>query len=157
MEVLPVPPLAIGSVPVTPLVKLISSSVPPSVKFPELVTVPVRVSPLTVPVPPTLVTDPLLAETYSKAEPPELTASTCPADPKAVRFVPPLAIARVPPKVIVPAVVIGPPDEVRPVLPVLNATLVTEPAPAAAKDNFPLPSVLKNVPAEPSPSGSSKL
>jgi hypothetical protein len=34
--------------------------VPPSVKLPEVVTVPVRVSPLTVPVPPTLVTVPVL-------------------------------------------------------------------------------------------------
>ena len=45
-----VPPIAGG------LAKL---KVPPKVRFPEVVTVPVRVSPLTVPVPPTLVTDPL--------------------------------------------------------------------------------------------------
>ena len=57
-EVIPVPPFATGSVPITPLAKLMSSSVPPSVKFPELVTVPVRVNPLTVPVPTTEVTEP---------------------------------------------------------------------------------------------------
>ena len=37
-------------------------NVPPSVKLPEVVTVPVNVSPLTVPVPPTLVTVPELFE-----------------------------------------------------------------------------------------------
>jgi hypothetical protein len=36
------------------------SRVPPSVKLPELVTVPVNVKPLTVPVPPTEVTVPVL-------------------------------------------------------------------------------------------------
>ena len=44
-----VPPIAGG---------LDKSSVPPSVRFPELVTVPVKVKPLTVPVPPTEVTVP---------------------------------------------------------------------------------------------------
>jgi hypothetical protein len=36
------------------------SKVPPSVRFPLVVTVPVKVRPLTVPVPPTLVTVPTL-------------------------------------------------------------------------------------------------
>ena len=54
--VTPVPPLATGSVPVTCEVKLTLDSVPPSVRLPVLVTVPVSVMPLTVPVPPTLVT-----------------------------------------------------------------------------------------------------
>jgi hypothetical protein len=54
----PVPPLATGSVPVTWLVRLTPESVPPSVRFPALVTVPVNVMPFTVPVPPTLVTEP---------------------------------------------------------------------------------------------------
>ena len=46
-----VPPIAGG---------LDKSRVPPSVKLPELVTVPVKVKPLTVPVPPTEVTVPVL-------------------------------------------------------------------------------------------------
>lgn len=46
-----VPPIAGG---------LDKSSVPPSVKLPELVTVPVKVIPETVPVPVTLVTVPLV-------------------------------------------------------------------------------------------------
>ena len=54
--VTPVPPLATGRVPVTWEVKLTPESVPPSVRFPVLVTVPLSVMPLTVPVPPTLVT-----------------------------------------------------------------------------------------------------
>ena len=58
-EVMPVPPFATGSVPVTWLVRLTLDNVPPSVKLPVDVTVPVRVMPLTVPVPPTLVTVPL--------------------------------------------------------------------------------------------------
>ena len=58
-EVIPVPPLATGSVPVTWVVKLTFESVPPSVKLPVDVTVPVNVMPLTVPVPETLVTLPL--------------------------------------------------------------------------------------------------
>jgi hypothetical protein len=57
-EVTPVPPLATGRVPVTCEVRSTLASVPPSVRLPELVTVPVRVMPLTVPVPPTLVTVP---------------------------------------------------------------------------------------------------
>ena len=57
-EVIPVPPLATGSVPVTWVVRSTLASVPPSVRLPEVVTVPVRVIPLTVPVPPTLVTVP---------------------------------------------------------------------------------------------------
>jgi hypothetical protein len=54
--VTPVPPLATGSVPVTWEVKLTPDSAPPRVRLPVLVTVPVRVIPLTVPVPLTLVT-----------------------------------------------------------------------------------------------------
>lgn len=56
--VCPVPPLAIGSVPVTCVVKLTFDSVPPSVRLPLDVTVPDRLMPLTVPVPDTLVTVP---------------------------------------------------------------------------------------------------
>tara|TARA_R110002126_G_scaffold77034_1_gene192261 strand:- start:67 stop:858 length:792 start_codon:yes stop_codon:yes gene_type:complete len=75
--VTPVPPLATGRVPVTPEARFISSSVPPRVKLPELVTVPVKVRPLTVPAPLTLVTVPAPpADTYSKAVPAPFTAST---------------------------------------------------------------------------------
>ena len=38
----------------------VTASVPPNVKLPLVVTVPVRVNPLTVPVPPTLVTVPVV-------------------------------------------------------------------------------------------------
>jgi hypothetical protein len=46
------------------------SNVPPSVKLPELVTVPVKVKPLTVPVPATEVTepDPLLLKVFQSVE-----------------------------------------------------------------------------------------
>ena len=44
-------------------------------------------------------------------------------------FVPPLAIAKVPAKVIVPDVVIGPPEVVSPVVPPDTATEVTVPDP----------------------------
>jgi hypothetical protein len=55
-----VPPLAIGSVSVTALIKETLLRVPPSVIAPLLVTVPVNVKPLTDPVPLTLVTVPAL-------------------------------------------------------------------------------------------------
>ena len=45
--------------------------------------------------------------------------------------VPPLATAKVPAKVIVPAAVIGPPEVVRPVVPPDTSTLVTVPVPPA--------------------------
>ena len=54
IEVAPVPPLATGNVPVTCDVRLTPDNVPPSVRLPELVTVPERLIPLTVPVPLTL-------------------------------------------------------------------------------------------------------
>ena len=58
VEVVPVPPFAIGRVPVTCVVRLTPESAPPNVKLPVVVTVPVKVMPLTVPVPPTDVTEP---------------------------------------------------------------------------------------------------
>jgi hypothetical protein len=58
VEVVPVPPLATGSVPVTCEVKSTFANVPPSVIFPEEVTVPESEMPLTVPVPETEVTVP---------------------------------------------------------------------------------------------------
>ena len=60
VDVMPVPPLPIGSVPVTAEVKLTPDRVPPRVSEPDAVTVPVRVRPLTVPVPATLVTVPVV-------------------------------------------------------------------------------------------------
>lgn len=55
-----VPPLAMGSVPVTAVVKLTPESVPPNVSEPDAVIVPVSVRPLTVPAPVTEVTVPVL-------------------------------------------------------------------------------------------------
>ena len=54
----PLPRLAIGKFPVTCVVKSTLDNVPPSVRLPELVTLPVSVMPLTVPVPLTDVTVP---------------------------------------------------------------------------------------------------
>ncbi len=70
VEVVPVPPLAIGSVPVTCVAKFTPDSVPPSVRSPEDVTVPVKVMPFTVPVPPTDVTpSAVLVAIFTKSEP----------------------------------------------------------------------------------------
>ena len=49
---------AAGAVLIVPVVKATDVIEPPRVKFPVLVTVPVKVKPLTVPVPPTEVTVP---------------------------------------------------------------------------------------------------
>jgi hypothetical protein len=65
-SVAPVPPFRTGKVPVTCVARLTPDNVPPSVKFPEEVTVPVNVMPLTVPVPLTDVTVPAPA-TVSQA------------------------------------------------------------------------------------------
>jgi hypothetical protein len=51
--------LAIGNVPVTCVVRLTPDNAPPRVSEPDVVTVPVSVIPLTVPVPPTDVTVPV--------------------------------------------------------------------------------------------------
>jgi hypothetical protein len=69
LVVTPVPPLATGNVPETWVVKLTPDNVPPNVKLPELVTVPVKVMPFTVPVPPTDVTvpEPLLLKVVQSA------------------------------------------------------------------------------------------
>lgn len=58
--VAPVPPFPTGSVPVTAEVKLTPDKVPPRVRLPDEVTVPVSVRPLTVPAPVTEVTVPVL-------------------------------------------------------------------------------------------------
>ena len=57
-EEAPVPPFATGSMPVTCVVKSTPDSVPPRVSEPDVVTEPVSVMPLTVPVPLTEVTVP---------------------------------------------------------------------------------------------------
>jgi hypothetical protein len=73
----------------------VTASVPPSVRDPEVVTVPLRLSPLTVPVPPTEVTVPAF-----DVKPEGLLAGYAPkavkAAPAEVAPVPPLAIATVP-------------------------------------------------------------
>jgi hypothetical protein len=83
-EVALVPPLAIGSVPVTAEVKLTPVRVPPRVSEPEEVTVPVRVRPLTVPVP--------------------LTDVTVPAPPVAAMVIPPALLVTLTPE---PAVIVA--------------------------------------------------
>ena len=62
--VTPVPPFATGNVPLTPVAKGIAERVPPRVNDPYEVTVPVSVSPLTVPAPETLVTVPVLTPRF---------------------------------------------------------------------------------------------
>jgi hypothetical protein len=52
--------LALGAVLIVPVVRATDVIEPPRVKFPVLVTVPVKVKPLTVPVPPTEVTVPVV-------------------------------------------------------------------------------------------------
>ena len=54
--------LALGAVLIVPVVRATDVIEPPRVKFPVLVTVPVKVKPLTVPVPLTEVTVPTLTE-----------------------------------------------------------------------------------------------
>ena len=148
----PVPPLATGSVPLTWLVRLTPESVPPSVKLPDDVTVPVSVIPLTVPVPPTDVTVPLpvpaprLARAVAASVapvPPDATgnvpvvkadvlvAYTAPPDVNDVNPVPPLVVATVPARVTAPVVAV---DGVRPVVPPLM--LVTPAEPTEVNDQF---------------------
>ena len=156
--VTPVPPLATGKVPETCVVSDTPDSVPPKVNEPLVVTVPVRVRPLTVPAPLTDVTlpppvpAPMAArnEAASRADtvlsalkrgnvtaegsvivnmlPPRVDAPRLVrATAAVVAPVPPLAIANVPPSVSVPLVVIGPPENVSPVVPPEASTDVTVP------------------------------
>ena len=81
---------------------------------------------------------PLPRRNWADVVPPAraLRAACCVVAP-----VPPLARARVPPRVRVPVLVMGPPELVRPVVPPDRATLVTEPVPAlpaAAVPSWPL-------------------
>lgn len=73
--------------------------------------------------------------------------------PNEVIPVPPLATAKVPASVMVPDVVMGEPDTVRPVVPPERATEVTVPVDAAAKDKTPEPFVEITCPAVPSAVG----
>jgi hypothetical protein len=119
----------------------VTARVPPSVSEPVDVTVPLRLRPLTVPVPETDVTVPTF-----DVKPEGLLAGYAPRFVRAVAAsvapVPPLATARVPPSVIVPDPVIGPPEVVKPVVPPLTSTDVTEPPPAVdAMVIVPLPFV----------------
>lgn len=66
------------------------SSVPPKVKFPELVTVPDRLIPETVPVPPTLVTVPVVGVAHDGTPPARV--NTCPFEPVARKVVVPEAV-----------------------------------------------------------------
>ena len=100
----PVPPLRIGSVPVTPL----ESGKPVAL---------VRTSAVGVP-----------SAGVTSVGDVERTVEPVPVD--VVTPVPPLATASVPASVIVPDVVTGPPLVVRPVVPPLTLMLTTEPAPA---------------------------
>ena len=106
-EVMPVPPLATGSVPVTPVV---------------------RGSPVT------LVITPLVGVPSKGVTNVGLVDNTLlPLPVEVVTPVPPLATANVPPKVNVPVVVIGPPVSVSPVVPPEPLTEVTLPLPLLLK------------------------
>jgi len=81
----------------------IEPNVPPRVNEPEEVTVPVKVMPLTLPVPLTEVTVPVVGVDHCGAVAPEFTVNTCPAVPIANLVPAPL----VPPYKVSPAVVKG--------------------------------------------------
>jgi len=118
-----VPPLPTGSVPVTCVVRLTFDNVPPSVRDPLLVTVPVSVMPLTVPVPLTLVTVP------TETDPPRLMAEPLIVIDELVSWLfamPP----RVPPSVKEPLVVTVP-VRVMPLTVPVPLTLVTVPTKAS--------------------------
>ena len=105
----PVPPFAMGKMPLTCVVRLTPLSVPPRVRLPAVVTVPVRVMPLTVPVPPTDVTVPA----------PRLARAAA----AVVAPVPPLAITNVPASTTAPVVgLLG----VKPVVPALKLVMPLE-------------------------------
>ena len=71
----------VGKLPVTWLARLTLANVPPSVKFPELVTVPLSVMPLTVPVPPTDVTVPAPAGVAQVPSPRQNVVADAPVPP----------------------------------------------------------------------------
>ena len=114
----PVPPLAAGSVPVTPVVR----GKPVRFVATPLVGVPSNGVTRVGEVDSTLLPEPVLVVTP----------------------VPPLATASVPASVTVPEEVIGPPLVVNPVVPPETSTLVTEPAPGPVNATVmaPLPLVI---------------
>jgi hypothetical protein len=121
--VAPVPPLATGRVPVTPVVK--GSPV-------VLVSTPEAGVPR--------------AGVTSEGE---LAKTTAPVPVEVVPPVPPLATARVPAKVIVPPEVTGPPEVVSPVVPPETSTLVTVPPEAGVLDTQLVPSEVSILPEVP--------
>lgn len=74
---------------------------------------------------------------------------TAPAIGVAVELVPPLAVANVPPNVIVPDDVMGPPDVVNPVVPPDTSTLVTVPVVGVAHPGEPAPLLVNICPGKP--------
>ena len=127
IPVVPVPPLAMGKTPVTCVVRLTPLSVPPRVKLPAVVTVPVSVMPLTVPVPPTLVTVPA----------PRLARAAA-AD---VAPVPPLAITNVPASTTAPLVGLLGVNPVVPALKLVRPLEATVIVPAPLVTVMPVPAV----------------
>lgn len=119
----PVPPLAAGSVPVTPVVR----GKPVRLVATPLVGVPSKGVTKVGEVDNTLLPEPVLVATP----------------------VPPLATANVPARVMVPEEVIGPPEVVKPVVPPETSTLVTEPAPGPEKATVMAPLPLVMVTPEP--------
>ena len=127
VDVVPVPPLAIGRVPLTCVVRLTPLNVPPSVKLPAVVTVPVSVIPLTVPVPPTLVTVP--APKLARAAAAEVAP------------VPPLAITNVPASTTAPVVGLLGVNPVVPALKLVTPLDATVIVPAPLVTVMPVPAV----------------
>ena len=127
VDVVPVPPLAIGNVPLTCVVRLTPLSVPPRVRLPAVVTVPVSVMPLTVPVPPTLVTVP--APRLARAAAAEVAP------------VPPLAITNVPASTTAPVVGLLGVNPVVPALKLVTPLDATVIVPAPLVTVMPVPAV----------------
>jgi len=79
----------------------------------------------------------------------EVLRTTLPVPVLVTTPVPPLATASVPASVIVPVLVIGPPEVVRPVVPPDTATDVTVPLPATVAHDVFVPLVVRNLPLFP--------
>jgi hypothetical protein len=137
----PVPPLATGSVPVTPVVKgkpvalvKVADAGVPSVGVTKVG----EVANTKAPVP--VSSDTAVAKLADDGVPRKVATPV----PNDVMPVPPFATASVPAKVIVPDDVTGPPEVVKPVVPPDTSTLVTvpEPAPLNAISIDPAPGVI---------------
>lgn len=79
----------------------------------------------------------------------EVLRTTLPVPVLVTTPVPPLATASVPASVIVPVLVIGPPEVVSPVVPPDTATDVTVPLPDTVAHDVAVPSVVRNLPLLP--------